>query len=87
MNMRIYVPKAVAVCVKQLNGVILDEVLVQPKFANADYWFHDANIVAELKCLTEDLSFTLGLFKGKITMSQVGCAMRTRKNHLIQCNA
>lgn len=63
--MRIDVPKAVAVCVKQLNGVILDEVLVQPKFANADYWFQDANIVAELKCLTEDLS-TNAIFNNSV---------------------
>ncbi len=54
--MRIDVPREVAACVKQLNGVVLDEVLERPSFANADYWFPDVNVVAELKCLTEDLS-------------------------------
>ena len=54
--MRIDIPTEVALCVKQLNGVVLDEVLERPNFSNADYWFPDANIVAELKCLTEDLS-------------------------------
>jgi hypothetical protein len=54
--MRIDVPKEMAVCVKQMNGLVLDEVLKGPTFANADYWFPDAKVVAELKCLTEDLS-------------------------------
>jgi hypothetical protein len=54
--MPIDIPKEVAVCVKQLNGVVLDEVLKCPSFANADYWFREANVVAELKCLTENLS-------------------------------
>lgn len=54
--MPIDVPTEVAACVKQLNGVVLDEVLKNPTFANADYWFPEAKVVGELKCLTEDLS-------------------------------
>lgn len=55
-TMPIDVPTEVAACVKQLNGVVLDEVLKNPTFANADYWFPEANVVGELKCLTEDPS-------------------------------
>ncbi|HEY9268199.1 MAG TPA: hypothetical protein VIO39_01950 [Methylotenera sp.] len=54
--MRINIAKEMAVCVKRLGGVVLDEVLEQPNFANADYWFKCDDVVAELKCLTEDLS-------------------------------
>ena len=54
--MRIDIPTELAVCVKALGGVVLDEILVRPNFSNADYWFSTANVVAELKCLTEDLS-------------------------------
>jgi hypothetical protein len=54
--MRIDVAKELAVCVKQLNGTVLDEMLYRPNFANADYWFPGYRVVAELKCLTEDLS-------------------------------
>jgi hypothetical protein len=56
MNMRIDVPNEIAACVRQLNGIVLDDVLEHPTFQNADYWFPDANVVAELKCLTEDLT-------------------------------
>ncbi len=54
--MRINIAKEMAVCVKQLGGVVLDEILDRPTFANADYWFKCDEVVAELKCLTEDLS-------------------------------
>jgi hypothetical protein len=54
--MRIDVAKELSVCVKQLDGTVLDETLHRPKFANADYWFPSYRVVAELKCLTEDLS-------------------------------
>lgn len=51
---RIDVEKAFAGCVKSLGGIVLDETLHQPKFLNADYWFPAHNVIAELKCLTED---------------------------------
>jgi len=54
--MRIDIPLEMAACVKQMGGVVLDDMLKNPTFANADYWFSDAGVVAELKCLTEDLS-------------------------------
>jgi hypothetical protein len=41
-------------CVKKLGGSVLDEVLVQPHFQNADFWFPAAGVVAELKCLSEN---------------------------------
>ena len=33
---------------------MLDEVLVNPTFPNADFWFSDAGVVAELKCLSQN---------------------------------
>lgn len=54
--MRIDVAKEVTACVKLLGGVVLDDELHQPDFANADFWFPQHRVVAELKCLTEDLS-------------------------------
>ena len=62
--MRIDVSQEVATCIRQLNGVVLDDVLKQPKFANADFWLPDANVVAELKCLTEDLFASSSFNKG-----------------------
>ena len=56
MNSRISVVDEMATCVKALNGLVLDDVLVKPLFSNADYWFPVERVVAELKCLTEDLS-------------------------------
>ncbi len=53
--MRIDIAKEVAACVKQLDGTVLDEVLKDPGFKNADYWFSEANVLAELKCLSDDL--------------------------------
>ena len=54
--MRIDIAKELATCVSRLEGIVLDEHLHQPTFNNADYWFPAAKVVAELKCLTEDLS-------------------------------
>ena len=64
--MRIDVPKEVAACVRQMNGVVLDDVLERPTFQNADYWFPDAKVVAELKCLTEDLT-TNAIFNKRVS--------------------
>lgn len=41
-------------CVKSIGGSVLDEVLVNPAFPNADFWFPEAGVVAELKCLSEN---------------------------------
>jgi hypothetical protein len=63
---RIDVPREMANCVRQLGGTVLDEVLVNPNFKNADYWFSEAAVVAELKCMTEDLA-TDAEFNSKAT--------------------
>ena len=54
--MRIDVAKEVAACIRGIGGVVLDDVLRQPDFANADYWFPVERVVVELKCLTENLA-------------------------------
>ena len=53
--MRIDVRKEMAACVRNLGGVVLDDSLENPRFANADYWFPDYQVMVELKCLTENL--------------------------------
>jgi hypothetical protein len=53
---RIDVRKEIAECVRKLNGIVLDDLLQNPQFSNADYWFPDDQVVAELKCLTENLA-------------------------------
>jgi hypothetical protein len=52
----ISVPNEIAACVRAMGGTVLDDVLEKPDFSNADYWFPEDHVVAELKCLTEDLS-------------------------------
>lgn len=43
--------------VREFGGqLVLDVVGPNPSFANADYWFARENVVAELKCLSEDKS-------------------------------
>jgi hypothetical protein len=43
--------------VREFGGqLVLDVVGPNPSFANADYWFDRENVVAELKCLSEDKS-------------------------------
>lgn len=55
MDMRIDVEKELAACVRGSGGVVLaDELPDNPTFPNADYWFPKDNVVAELKCLSED---------------------------------
>lgn len=56
MTSPISVSEEVAACVRGMGGTVLDDVLKKPDFANADYWFPEDLVVAELKCLTEDLS-------------------------------
>jgi hypothetical protein len=43
-------------CVSKTGGQILDDVLKQPRFKNADYWFPEHETIAELKILSENLS-------------------------------
>lgn len=45
-----------AKCVKKIDGQVLDEILRQPNFKNADYWFPKYGTVAELKRLDENLA-------------------------------
>jgi hypothetical protein len=52
---RIDVRKEMAACVRKLGGVVLDDSLENPQFSNADYWFPKHQVIAELKCLTENL--------------------------------
>lgn len=54
--MRFDVAREFAHCVKAVGGVVLDETLHRPLFPNADYWFPRDNVVAELKCLSENLA-------------------------------
>lgn len=54
--MRIDVRKEMAACVRKLGGIVLEDSLENPQFSNADYWFPDHEVIAELKCLTEDLA-------------------------------
>jgi hypothetical protein len=52
---KIIIETEFAKCVKEIGGQVLDELLKQPKFKNADYWFPKHNTVAELKRLEENL--------------------------------
>lgn len=49
-------------CVKSIGGVGLDEILINPAFKNADFWFPDVGVIAELKCLSENY-FTRDSFR------------------------
>lgn len=49
------IQKEFATCVNAIGGQVLDEVLVNPGFKNADYWFPKYNVVAELKQLSENI--------------------------------
>lgn len=49
------IQKELATCVNAIGGQVLDEVLVSPTFKNADYWFPEYNVVAELKQLSENI--------------------------------
>jgi hypothetical protein len=44
-----------ATCIRKIGGLIVDDFLLTPQFPNADYWFPEYHVVAELKCLTENL--------------------------------
>ena len=52
---RIDVPKEFSVCVRALGGHVLDDEKGAYKSENADYWFAAVGVVAELKCLTDNL--------------------------------
>jgi hypothetical protein len=54
--MRIDVRKEMAACVRKVGGIALDDLLRNPQFSNADYWFPDHQVIGELKCLTENLA-------------------------------
>lgn len=41
-------------CVKDMGGSVLDEVLVNPSFKNADFWFPKAGVIAEMKRLSDN---------------------------------
>jgi hypothetical protein len=53
--MVIDIQKELATCVNAIGGEVLDDVLVNPNFKNADYWFPEYNVVAELKQLSENI--------------------------------
>ena len=61
--MRIDVAREFAKCVRALNGKVLDDDFSSRKDANADYWFPDNLVIAELKCLSANL-FEQSNFKG-----------------------
>src|SRR5688572_4883378 len=53
---RIDIEKELAVCVRSIGGMVLEETLPHPRsFRNADYLFKDALVIAELKCLEKDV--------------------------------
>lgn len=60
------IQKELATCVNAIGGEVLDEVLVNPTFNNADYWFPEHNVVAELKRLSENILEKDG-YKKKVT--------------------
>lgn len=64
--MRIDVAREFAKCVRALNGKVLDDELSPRKDANADYWFPDDLVIAELKCLSANL-FEQSDFKERTT--------------------
>src|SRR3989442_13754046 len=45
-----------AACVRGIGGLVLEDSLNNPQFSNADYWFPEHQVIAELKCLTENLA-------------------------------
>jgi hypothetical protein len=49
-----------------IGGQVLDDTLKGPTFANADFWFPEFNVVAELKCLTENFQ-TSETVKARLT--------------------
>lgn len=61
MRVHVDVQKELDICVKAVGGVLLDEDHGPKDPTKADYWFPDANVVGELKCLSDnyfdDLSF------------------------------
>jgi hypothetical protein len=61
VRVHIDVQKELYTCVKAVGGVLLDDGHGPSESTKADYWFPDANVVGELKCLSEnyfdDLSF------------------------------
>lgn len=54
---RIDVEQAFADCVEEMGGQVLDRTLsdAEKRFSNADYFFPQDNVVADLKCLREDI--------------------------------
>ncbi len=57
MNVHIDTEAEFDVCVKSVGGIKVSELFQgSPSFDNADYWFEKYNVVAELKCLSEDKS-------------------------------
>lgn len=61
MRVHVDVQKELEACVKAVGGVLLDEDHGPKDPTKADYWFPHANVVGELKCLSDnyfdDLSF------------------------------
>jgi hypothetical protein len=57
MNVHINTEAEFDACVKSIGGIKVSELFQgSPTFDNADYWFEKYNVVAELKCLSEDKS-------------------------------
>jgi hypothetical protein len=55
-DLYIEIPKTMDAVVRSLGGVVSDDSNEPNKPRNADYWFPDACVIAELKCWTEDLA-------------------------------
>jgi hypothetical protein len=48
------IPTELTACVRQLGAVVSDDESGSSKPRNADYWFPEDNVVAELKCLSQN---------------------------------
>jgi hypothetical protein len=56
MQRRIDIQGEFAKCVRSISGIVLDDLASGPSAPrHADYWFPKHKVLAELKCLTEDL--------------------------------
>jgi hypothetical protein len=60
VRVRVNVPKELDACVTAVGGVLLDDNHGPNDPTKADYWFPKDNVVAELKCLSEDFFDDIG---------------------------
>lgn len=54
MKDRIDIEKELTTCLRSIGAVVSDDIKSPDKPSNADYWFPSDNVVAELKCMSDD---------------------------------